>query len=478
LHAAAPGVESQRANFTEALAAYIALPFTPTSGTIANDSAPHDFGAAVISKLLWRLLPFLFLLYVVAYLDRINVGFAALQMRQELGFSDDVYGIGSGIFFAGYFLFQLPSNLALQRVGARRWIALLMILWGCISASNMLVTTPRSFYALRFLLGAAEAGFFPGMILYFRSWFPADARARVVAMFMTAGPVSGIIGGPISGALLGLHHVRGLSGWQWLFLLEGLPAIVLGGLAFFAISDRPENAKWLSPEQRTWLATTLREEDQAALALSHNDGNGASSANRVSEILTNGRLWLFAFVYFGLNTCAYGVSLWLPVALRSLTGISNFRLGLLSTIPYATAAVIMVILGIHSDRTGERRWHVAIAASVAAVALCFAGYATNVTGLILAFSVAMIGVQSMNGPFWAMPSKLLSSSAAAAGIALINSVGNLGSGFGPYWIGHLRNSSGSFKAGLLSVAGILALAALVVLVASSGSTRPQADAAR
>lgn len=460
------------------------MSFTPTAGTAANeprpsDAGPNDFGAAVIPKLLWRLLPFLFLLYVVAYLDRINVGFAALQMRQELGFSDDVYGIGSGIFFAGYFLFQLPSNLALQRVGARRWIALLMILWGCISASNMLVTTPRSFYTLRFLLGAAEAGFFPGMILYFRSWFPADARARVVAMFMTAGPVSGIIGGPISGALLGMHHMRGLSGWQWLFLLEGLPAIVLGVLAFFMISDRPENAKWLSPEQRTWLATTLRKEDQAAvLALSHNNGNDSSSASPVAEILTNGRLWLFAFVYFGLNTCAYGVSLWLPVALRSLTGVSNFRLGLLSTIPYATAAVIMVILGIHSDRTGERRWHVAIAASVAAVALCFAGYATNVTWLILAFSVAMIGVQSMNGPFWAMPSKLLSSWAAAAGIALINSVGNLGSGFGPYWIGHLRNSSGSFKAGLLSVAGILALAAVVVLIASSGSTRPRADAAR
>ncbi|HZC66832.1 MAG TPA: MFS transporter, partial [Candidatus Dormibacteraeota bacterium] len=400
------------------------MPPTPTTGSVATDAAPSEPGPSVISKLLWRLLPFLFLLYVVAYLDRINVGFAALQMRQELGFSDDVYGIGSGIFFAGYFLFQLPSNLALQRVGARRWIALLMILWGCISASNMLVTTPRSFYTLRFLLGAAEAGFFPGMILYFRSWFPADARARVVAMFMTAGPVSGIIGGPISGALLGLHHVQGLSGWQWLFLLEGLPAVILGLLAFFVISDRPENAKWLAPEQRSWLATTLREEDQTASALSQSEANETSSANsstnpsstgRVAEILTNGRLWLFAFVYFGLNTCAYGVSLWLPVALRSLTGISNFRLGLLSTIPYATAAVIMVILGIHSDRTGERRWHVAIAAGIAAVALCFAGYATNVTWLIVAFSVAMIGVQSMNGPFWAMPSKLLSSSAAAAG---------------------------------------------------------------
>ncbi len=422
-----------------------------------------DLGASTIAKLLWRLLPFLFLLYVVAYLDRINVGFAALQMRQELNFNDNVYGLGSGIFFAGYFVFQLPSNLALQRVGARRWIALLMILWGCISASNMLVSTPRSFYILRFLLGAAEAGFFPGMILYFRSWFPEDTRARVVALFMTAGPVSGIIGGPISGALLGLHHLRGLSGWQWLFLLEGVPAIVLGVAAFFFITDTPESANWLSAQQRAWLATTLRNEEQAAAIRS---SEGAREKSAALAVLANGRLWLFAFVYFGLNTCAYGLSLWIPVALRSLTGVSNLRLGFLSAIPYATAAVMMVLLGAHSDRTGERRWHVAIAALAAAAALVFAGYAQDVTGLLVGFSIAMIGVQSMNGPFWAMPSKLLSGSAAAAGIAMINSVGNLGSGFGPYWIGHLRNASGSFRAGLLSVAGILFLAALVVLIAS------------
>jgi MFS transporter, ACS family, tartrate transporter len=423
----------------------------------------NDLAAATISKLLWRLLPFLFLLYVVAYLDRINVGFAALQMRQELNFNDNVYGLGSGIFFVGYFVFQLPSNLALQRVGARRWIALLMVLWGCISASNMLVGTPRSFYALRFLLGAAEAGFFPGMILYFRSWFPAEARARVVALFMTAGPVSGIIGGPISGALLGLHQVHGLSGWQWLFLMEGVPAIVLGMAAFFFITDTPEKAKWLSDEQRAWLARTLREEEQST-AIRASDGAGGKSAALAA--FGNGRLWLFAFVYFGLNTCAYGLSLWIPVALRSLTGVSNLQLGFLSTIPYATAAVLMVLLGAHSDRTGERRWHVAIAALAAAAALVFAGYAQNVAWLIVGFSVAMIGVQSMNGPFWAMPSKLLSGSAAAAGIALINSVGNLGGGFGPYWIGHLRSMSGSFRAGLLSVAGILAVAAVVVLIAS------------
>jgi MFS transporter, ACS family, tartrate transporter len=440
-------------------------------------STTNDPGAPIVRKLLWRLLPFLFLLYVVAYLDRINVGFAALQMRQELHFSDDVYGLGSGIFFAGYFLFQLPSNLALQRVGARRWIGLLMILWGCISASTMFVTTPHSFYALRFLLGAAEAGFFPGMILYFRNWFPAQARARVVALFMTAGPVSGIIGGPVSGALLGLHHLRGLSGWQWLFLLEGLPAIFLGIVTFFVITDRPAGARWLTSEERTWLAKTLQDEDAAAAAQrsAAEDSHSHAAHNPKSPAyaaFTNFRIWLFAFVYFGLNTCAYGLSLWLPVALRSLTGISNFRLGLLSTIPYATAAIVMVVVGMHSDRTGERRFHVAVAAIVSAVALCFAAYADNIVWLVLAFSIAMIGVQSMNGPFWAMPSKLLSGAAAAAGIALINSVGNLGSGFGPYWIGHLRNVSGNFRAGLLSVAAILMLASIVTLLAS----RPTAPA--
>jgi MFS transporter, ACS family, tartrate transporter len=429
---------------------------------------------SVISKILWRILPFLFLLYVVAYLDRVNIGFAALQMRQQLGFNDDTYGLGAGLFFAGYFLFQLPSNMVLQRVGARRWISVLMIGWGAISGCMMLVESVRTFYALRFFLGAAEAGFFPGILLYFRSWFPAHARARVVAAFMTAGPVSGILGGPLSGALLGMDNVRGLAGWQWLFLLEGLPAVLLGILAFFLIVDRPENAAWLSVAECSWLTTKLREEDRvASTSLASSSCSPVRPATLLSDhtpesgrfdAFADSRIWLFTFVYFGLNTCAYGITLWLPVSLRGVTGVGNLVLGLLSTIPYLAAAVAMVVVGLHSDHTGERRWHTAIAAFGSACALFAAGYSHSAIALIVAFTVAMVGVHSMTGPFWAMASSVLSGSAAAAGIALINSLGNLGGGFGPYWIGRMRTATGGFRAGLWSVAAILAMATVVTIL--------------
>ena len=441
---------------------------------LSNPVAQSDqVGESVIRKILWRVLPFLFLLYVVAYIDRVNIGFAALQMRQQLGFSDEIYGLGAGLFFAGYLLFQLPSNLVLRRVGARRWISVLMIVWGAISGSMMFVDSPKSFYALRFLLGAAEAGFFPGILFYFRSWFPARARARVVAMFMTAGPVSGILGGPLSGALLGLHNVRGLAGWQWLFLLEGLPAVLLGILALFLIIDRPQDASWLSAAECNWLTATLGEENLAASAALASPSPNLAAPARVLPLpaapalfntFANPRIWLFAFVYFGLNTCAYGITLWLPVALRSVTGFGNLVLGLLSTIPYLAAAIMMVVVGLHSDRTGDRRWHTAIAAFGSACALFVAGYAHSAAALLGAFTVAMVGVQSMTGPFWTMASSIFSGSTAAAGIALINSVGNLGSGFGPYWIGRMRTATGGFRAGLWSVAAILAVAAMVTIL--------------
>src|SRR4029077_10768705 len=258
----------------------------------------------VVRTLTWRRVSFLFLLYVVAYLDRINLGFAALQMQQQLGFTDAVYGFGAGVFFAGYFLFQVPSNLVLERVGARRWIAVLMILWGIISASMALVTGVRSFYALRFLLGAAEAGFFPGVILYLKTWFPAQARARTVARFMTAAPLSGVVGGPLSGALLGLQGKSGLAGWQWMFLLEGVPAIVLGAIAWIYLVDRPENAAWLTPEQKSWLERVLQNEK---IEVAQSQGRGAI---QVWPIL------VLSLVYFGVNTVSYGVSLWLPTLIK------------------------------------------------------------------------------------------------------------------------------------------------------------------
>jgi ACS family tartrate transporter-like MFS transporter len=414
---------------------------------------------ALLNKLRWRLLPFLFLLYVVAYLDRINVGFAALQMKGQLGFSDAVYGLGAGIFFLGYFLFQVPANLAMERVGARRWISALMICWGIISGCMFAVHSVASFYSLRFLLGVAEAGFFPGVIFYLRSWFPARARAGVVALFMTAGPVSGVIGGPISGMLLGWNHRGGLAGWQWMFLLEAVPAILLGFAAWAFLADNPSRAPWLFPAEKAWLLQTLEDEKSPA---------SLSSEDHPGLWFVNARLWGFALVYFGLNTCTYGISLWLPTALHSLTGLSNFLLGLLTTVPNLAAAILMVLIGAHSDSSGERRWHIALSAFAGGIALVVSGFSPGITISVFCFAIALSASSSMTGPFWAMASSSITAAAAARSIALINAVGNLGSGFGPYWIGYLRDATGSFRAGLLSVAALLTLAGLIVLVLDRG----------
>jgi MFS transporter, ACS family, tartrate transporter len=415
--------------------------------------------AVVVRRLTWRLIPFLFLLYIVAYLDRINVGFAALQMKQQLGFTDSVYGLGAGMFFAGYFFLQVPSNLVLQRVGARRWIAFLMVVWGVISASMIFVSDARSFYSLRFLLGAAEAGFFPGVILYLKNWFPAQARARTVARFMTAAPLSGVVGGPISGALLGVHLAGSLAGWQWMFLMEGIPAVLLGGVTLAYLVDRPEEARWLRGDEREWLVETLRREREVSAG---GAGDGAFAA------LRSGRIWMLALVYFGLNTVSYGVSLWLPTLIRSLSGVSNLMIGVLSAIPYVAAAIAMVLVGLHSDHSGERRWHTAVPAFCGALALVGAAYSSSVGPSIVAISVAVLGVFSMMGPFWSMPTSLLSGTAAAAGIAFINSVGNLGGFAGPYVIGLVRTSTGQFRGGLLLIGGALAVSGAVVLMVRTG----------
>jgi ACS family tartrate transporter-like MFS transporter len=401
----------------------------------------------------------LFLLYIVAYLDRINVGFAALQMREQLGLTDAVYGLGAGIFFAGYFLFQVPSNLVLQRVGARRWISFLMVLWGVISASMLFVASARTFYGLRFLLGAAEAGFFPGVIFYLKSWFPAQARARTVARFMTAAPLSGVVGGPLSGALLSLRS-SGLAGWQWMFLLEGIPAILLGVITAFYLVDRPEEADWLPQEERDWLIRTLNEEVDLKASR-----EGALTAVRLFQVGT------LALVYFGLNTVSYGVSLWLPTLIRSVSGVSDLTIGILSAIPYVAAAIAMMLVGLHSDQSGERRWHTAVPAFAGAFAMIAAAYSTSLTPSIIALSIAVLGVFSMMGPFWSMPTSLLSGTAAAVGIAVINSIGNLGGFAGPYVIGLVRTSTGQFKGGLLLVSACLAVGGcLVLLVKVQNST--------
>jgi ACS family tartrate transporter-like MFS transporter len=421
-----------------------------------SPAASASSGEAVIHRLLWRLLPFLFLLYVVAYLDRINVGFAALQMKSQLKFSDAVYGLGAGIFFLGYFLFQVPSNMAMQRFGARRWIALLMILWGGISASMMFVGSAKSFYTMRFLLGAAEAGFFPGVIYYLRNWFPAAARARALALFIMAGPIAGVIGGPISGALLGLHRRGGLAGWQWLFLLEGIPAIVLGFVAYIFLTDRPEKARWLSAGELGWLVSALRRDEIAA-------SQERAAPTGILSMLLDVRVWGFSFIYFSAVACAYSIGFWLPTAVKALSGISPLMIGLLAAIPYLAAAIAMVIVGAHSDRTGERDWHLALPAFVTCFALVAAAFATSVPTTVAAFTIALAAEFSMMGPFWVLASGTLDAKTAAAGIAFINAIGNLGSGLGPYWIGYLRTPTGSFRGGWLSIAALLFLAGFAVL---------------
>jgi ACS family tartrate transporter-like MFS transporter len=400
------------------------------------------------------LLPFLFLLYIVAYLDRINVGFAALQMKGQLGFSDEVYGLGAGIFFAGYFLFQVPSNLALSRFGARKWIAVIMVVWGIISGAMIFVATPRDFYLLRFLLGVAEAGFFPGMILYLRRWFPSAARARAVALFMTAAPLAGVIGGPLSGLLLGVRSAH-LMGWQWLFLIEALPAVVLGGVVLVYLTDQPEIATWLTAEERAWLVAQLAQEEKP---------HPRSSTN-VFAAFADPRVWLLIIVYLGETTAAYGIALWLPSLLRNVSGNSNFVVGLLSAIPYLATMVAMVLVATHSDRTRERKWHLAGSAFACAIGLGLAAYSSSTTADVVFLSLTLMAAFSMNGPFWATTTEMLNATSAAAGIALINSFGNLGGFLGPYTIGLIRTWTGSFRGGLLAVAALLAVSGTLALLA-------------
>jgi MFS transporter, ACS family, tartrate transporter len=408
--------------------------------------------ATAVAKARRRLIPFLFLLYVVSYLDRINVGFAALQMNAALGFSNVTYSLGAGIFFLSYTLLEIPSNVILARVGARRWIARIMITWGLVSAGMMFVRSATGFYVLRFLLGAAEAGFFPGIIYCLTRWFPTRDRARAIAGFMTAVVIAGIVGGPISGALLSLDGVGGLAGWQWLFVVEGLPAIALGFVVLWVLPEVPSEARWLTPAEQVALTTTLEEE--ATLE---------GSVHSVRGALTSGRMWLLAVVYFTIPVELYALSFWLPQIVKSASGASDFRVGILSAIPYAVAAVAMVAVGRHSDATGERPWHIALSAAVGGVALALVGFVRGVVPAIALLSVATAGLASMLGPFWAFATSFLGGIGAAAGIALVNSVGNVGGFVGPNIVGVVREATSDFAAGLAIVGAILVAGGVLVL---------------
>jgi ACS family tartrate transporter-like MFS transporter len=418
------------------------------------ETAPDRLESAVISRLMWRLMPFLFLLYIVAYLDRINVSFAVLQMRGELGLSDRAIGRAQGMFFAGYFFFQLPSNLVLEKFGVRRWIAGLMATWGLISCLMILIRGPVSFYFLRFLLGAAEAGFFPGMILYLKRWFPARARARAVAWFMTANPLAGIVGSPLSGALLGLTG-KGLSGWQWMFLMEGIPAIFLGVVVPWVLSDRPEEAAWLEGEERTWLLWKLAGEREAESSLKQSS---------FWQVLIAPRIWMLSLVYFGVSTTMYGVTFWLPILIKSLSGLGNFETSLVAVLPFVASTLAMVLVGLSSDRAGERRWHTAVPAFCAALALVAAAYGKAPALVIAGVGLGMAGAEAMVGPFWAMATSQTAGLQAAAGIAMINSLANLGGYFGSDIIGFFRTVNGGFRGGLLAIAATLAVSGVVALI--------------
>ena len=417
-----------------------------------TDAIASELESRTVVKLFWRLLPFLFILYIVAYLDRINVSFAALEMRGQLHLSDAVYGRAAGMFFAGYFFFQLPSNLVLDRVGVRRWIAVLMVIWGLVSAATILVRGPMSFYVLRFSLGAAEAGFFPGIILYMKRWFPAHARARAVAWFMTANPLAGVVGSPISGALLGLHGA-GLEGWQWLFVMEAVPAVILGAAVYWVLPETPETAGWLTDEERSHLLTLLAREPK--------EDRGMNKRDLLAVILSP-RLWILSLVYFGLPACMYGVTLWLPIAIHSLSGVGFFATGLIATLPFIATAIAMVLIGMRSDRARERRWHIALPAFIGAVALAAAAYTRQPFIVVAGMTIGMMGAESMTGPFWAMATVQVGASAAAA-IAVINSIANLGGYFGPDIIGLLRSGNGEFH-GLLAIGITLAISGALSLV--------------
>jgi ACS family tartrate transporter-like MFS transporter len=399
----------------------------------------------VTRKVALRLIPFVCLLYFVAFVDRVNVGFAALTMNQDLGFSASAYGVGAGIFFLGYFLFEVPSNLLLKRVGARRWIARIMVSWGLIAMGMAFVTGPASFWVLRFLLGVAEAGFFPGMILYLTFWFPNSVRGAMIGYFLLASPLSSVIGAPLSTWLLGTH-LFGLAGWQTMFLIEGLPAILLGGVVLYWLADSPATATWLNDEERRILLTALARDRQPHQRVSLRDA------------FTSPRVWLFALIYFGLNFGVYGFGFWAPQMIKALGNFTNAQTGVVTVVPYACGALAMFLWGRHSDRANERIRHLAMPALLSAAGFFSAALTHDVYLAIASFTVAAIGLYAAMPVFWTLPTAMLTGTAAAGGIALINSVGTLSGYVGPVVMGRLKETSGNYAAGLFVLAAFMAAA--------------------
>jgi len=431
----------------------------------------NDVESTTMKKVMWRLIPFLVICYCFAFLDRVNVGFAALQMNQSLGLSNAAYGFGAGLFFLPYFLFEVPSNILLEKFGARLWIARIMLTWGLISGAFAFISPIATlfgasnetvFYSLRFLLGAAEAGFFPGIVFYLTLWFPAAYRARVMSLFMLAIPLSAIFGAPISGALLTLSG-SGLAGWQWLFILEAAPTVICGLIVVFYLTDYPRLAKWLSQEQRDWLQAKLAAE-QAARGSSQQHGS-------VLKALMDPRVFACAFIYFAANAVGYGLYFFLPTIMKGF-GISNLQVGLLTAVPFIFGAIAMVVLGWNSDRTLRRRAHLAFAIFLGAICVGAAGMMSSPVMIFVLICIGTVGTASIAPLFWPIPSIFLSGVSAAAGIAAINAVGNLSGFVGPYFLGYMKDLTGGFGAGMISLAGLAFVAGIVVVTLRVDEQKP------
>ncbi|MGF6093919.1 MFS transporter [Pseudomonas sp. 18175] len=429
---------------------------------ISRRTFDNDQDCALYNRIAWRILPFLFVLYVVAFLDRVNVGFAKLQLATDIGLSDMAFGFGAGVFFLGYCLFEIPSNLMLKRVGARLWITRIMVVWGLISTSMMFVNSPTSFYILRFLLGVAEAGFYPGVVLYLTFWLPSYAQSQGLACLSLGVGIAGVLGGPLSGWIMQTFAgYGGMAGWQWLFLLEGLPAVLLGIVVYFYLDDRPGKVHWLTPAQNARVVADLEQQ-----RLAHEQ---AGATHSVRGAFMHRGLWCLVFVNFALLCATYGVSFWMPQIIRSLGEQSLFQTGLISAIPFAVASVCMLIVGKHSDRTRERRWHASLSILAAAIGLALSA-ALHTSPYLCLFSlcIAMAGSLSAFNVLWAIPGTLLTGTAAAAGIALMTTVGNLGGYASPFMMGWIKQATGHLEFGLYALATLTLVAALVM-----SSVRPR-----
>jgi len=414
-----------------------------------------DIEQQTVRKVVWRILPFLIVCYLIAIIDRGNIGMASLQMNEDLGLSKAVFGLASSLFFVGYFLFEVPSNLAMQKIGAKIWISRIMVSWGIISVCTAFVESANTLYVLRFLLGAAEAGFFPGVILYLTYWIPGKYRARVIATFMVAIPAANFIGSPVSGAILSLDGWYGMRGWHWLFIMEGVPAVILGIAAFFMLNNRPTDASWLNQEQKAWLNGTLAAENAKKKAIGHIS---------LWQLLRHKHIWVMALIYAGASAAGSTLSVWSPQLLKSF-GLDNFTTGLVNAIPYGLASVLMIVWGRSSDRSGERRWHTALTLFLIAGGLLSAFITNSLMGSVVILSLVLTGAYSMKGPFWALASGWMSSTTAAAGLAAIGAMANLiGGGLMVNVYGIINQATGSHTLAMVPLAILCGIGGIAVLI--------------